>query len=73
MSRDYSFAGPEKGTVNPDEIEVYNISECENERAKLVATTQASTIIQWDGSEYSRRLTWIMADEDSILDLEDCR
>jgi len=58
----YSFAGPLKGLTDPE-----TIHEC------TINGGDSGLVIIWSGNEYSRRKSWISADEDASLSLERMR
>lgn len=72
-SRRDSFAGPEKGQrdQNPDKIEVISVET--RDRPDTEAEDGDYTVIQWDGGAYSRKNTWIMAEDSTVLGLEETR
>lgn len=66
-----SIAGPEKGLDIPEEIDIFTVSQRDHPESR--DEDGQHSVIQWDGGEYCRQNTWIMADEDTIIDLDENR
>lgn len=68
----HSFAGPSRGLTNPTDIYAVNVDEggCEVPRC---TQDDEHFVLMWSGNEYSKNHTWIMADKEYTISLEDAR
>lgn len=69
----YSFAGAARGKTDPDETHIYNVAGSDCDVDGCVEERCDHTVIMWSGNEYSKDNTWIAADNDNTIDLEDVR
>lgn len=70
--RHYSYAGPERGSGNPEDIRVVRVNgdDCPNERCER---SEPHLVIMWSGNEYSKNHSWISATTEYTINLEDAR
>lgn len=68
----YSFAGAASGKTDPDETHVYTYGGADCDRQKCGPHCE-HTVFMWSGNEYSKDHTWIAAEKEFILNLEEAR
>lgn len=68
----YSYAGTARGNTDPEEIHAVSVEgdTCEIERCDC---SHDHFVLMWSGNEYSKDHTWIIADDDHTISLEDAR
>jgi hypothetical protein len=66
----YSYAGTSRGKTDPEEIHAVTVDggACEIERCE---DEEEHFVLMWSGNEYSKDHTWIMADTDYTVSLDD--
>lgn len=68
----YSFAGPARGKTDPEEVHEWEVEgECFIDN--MDPHGEPHTVMMWSGNEYSKNHTWIAAEEDAVIDLEQVR
>lgn len=74
MSYYHSFSPSGQGTGDPDDINVVNVDEDDGTCEKLHCGIDAShLVIMWSGGEYSNNHTWISAEDNAVIPLEEVR
>ena len=69
--RNYSYAGPSRGQDNPEDIRVADVDEECGDVEHRRDHDPTCLVIIWSGNEYSSHRSWISADKDSRVNLED--
>lgn len=75
MTNYYSFANSATKLADPDDINVTHVSECGGcpIRGCIRSEPHDHVCISWDGNGYTHENTWISADAEHTVDLEENR
>lgn len=71
--RYYSFAGEARGIANPEDVFCTHVSGDGCDVAGCVKDNCDHTVIMWSGNGYSKKHTWIAAEDDYVIDLDKSR
>lgn len=71
--RYYSFAGDARGQTDPVEAHIYDVEGSDCGVDGCVDDNCHHTVIMWSGNEYSKDHTWIAAESDYVVDLNEVR
>lgn len=64
----HSFAGPDRGTGDAEEIRVHRVTgeDCPNPRCQY---ENQHVVVEWVGGDYDKRNSWISFDGSAVVDL----
>lgn len=71
----YSFVGESRSDEDPSEINVFTVRG-NGEGCSLRGCVHADcehVVIEWDGEPYSKQNTWIAAEDDDYISLDEVR
>lgn len=71
--KSHSYAPSGAGTDDPESVVFFDV---EDEQCGINSCTQETCdhfVLMWTGNEYSHNHTWLTAEPDAVLDLEEVR
>lgn len=69
----YSFAGPSKGKTDPTDVDKVTVSDEQCDVDGCTKDHCEHVVFMWSGGEYSKNASWIAAESEYTITLEDAR